>query len=113
MCIRDRIVADDAKDADSYYVRMAIREVYAPFGYQMDTRAYYMIVKFGNTSNGGMCNNNAYYVTDSTDDVPLADESRAIIASWDSASLTAEQQESITEFQNVVDNPYPWEYIDE
>lgn len=69
-----QIVDDDAKDADSYYVRMAIREVYAPFGYQMDSRAYYMIVKFGNTSNGGMCNNNAYYVTDSTDNVTLADE---------------------------------------
>ena len=38
---------------------------------------------------------------------------RAIIASWDSASLTPEQQEAIAEFQNVVDNPYPWEYIDE
>ena len=46
-------------------------------------------------------------------DEPLADEARTIIASWDSASLTAEQQEAIDEFQNVVDNPYPWEYIDE
>ena len=46
-------------------------------------------------------------------DEPLADEARAIIASWDSTSLTAEEQEAITEFQNVVDNPYPWEYIDE
>ena len=44
---------------------------------------------------------------------PLADEARAIIASWDSASLTPEQKEAIAEFQNVVDNPYPWEYIDE
>lgn len=41
-------------------------------------------------------------------DEPLADQARAIIASWDSASLTPEQQEAITEFQNVVDNPYPW-----
>ena len=46
-------------------------------------------------------------------DEPLADEARTIIASWDSASLTAEQQEAVDEFQNVVDNPYPWEYLDE
>ena len=46
-------------------------------------------------------------------DEPLADEARAIIASWDSASLTPEQKEAIAEFQNVVDNPYPWEYIEE
>lgn len=46
-------------------------------------------------------------------DEPLADEGRAIIDSWDSASLTAEQQEAIGEFQNVVDNRYPCEYIDE
>ena len=46
-------------------------------------------------------------------DEPLADEGRAILASWDSSSLTHEQQEAITEFQNVVDNSYPWEYIDE
>ena len=46
-------------------------------------------------------------------DEPLADEARAIIASWDSTSLTTEQQDAIAEFQNVVDNPYPWEYIDE
>lgn len=46
-------------------------------------------------------------------DEPLADEGRAIIASWDSSLPTHEQQEAITEFQNVVDNLYPWEYIDE
>ena len=46
-------------------------------------------------------------------DEPLADEARAIIASWDSASLTTEQQEAIAEFQNVVDNPYPWEEVEE
>ena len=45
-------------------------------------------------------------------DEPLADEARAIIASWDSVSLTTEQQEAINEFQTVVDNPYPWEYIE-
>ena len=46
-------------------------------------------------------------------DEPMADEGRVIIASWDSASLTSEQEEAIAEFQNVIDNPYPWEYIDE
>ena len=45
-------------------------------------------------------------------DEPLADEGRAIIASWDSASLTSEQQEAIDEFQNVIDNPYPWEELE-
>jgi hypothetical protein len=44
---------------------------------------------------------------------PLADEARTIIASWDSVSLTTEQQEAINEFQTVVDNPYPWEYVEE
>lgn len=46
-------------------------------------------------------------------DEPLADEARSIIASWDAALLTAEQQEAIEEFRNVVDNPYPWEEVDE
>ena len=46
-------------------------------------------------------------------DEPLADEGRVIIASWNSVSLTPEQQEAIAEFQNVVDNPYQWEYVDE
>ena len=46
-------------------------------------------------------------------DEPLADEARKIIASWDSSSLTPEQQEAIEEFENVLDNPYPWEYVDE
>ena len=46
-------------------------------------------------------------------DEPLADEGRAIIASWDAESLTSEQKEAIDEFQNVVNNPYPWEYVDE
>lgn len=46
-------------------------------------------------------------------DEPLADEGRAIIDSWDAESLTMEQQEAITEFQNVVDNPYQWEYVEE
>ena len=46
-------------------------------------------------------------------DEPLADEGRSIIASWNSASLTAEQQEAVNEFWNVVDNPYPWEELEE
>lgn len=46
-------------------------------------------------------------------DEPLADEARAIIASWDSTLLSIEQKEAIEEFQNVVDNPYQWEYVDE
>ena len=46
-------------------------------------------------------------------DEPLADEARKIIAGWDGKSLTPEQQEAVEEFQNVVDNPYPWEYVDE
>ena len=46
-------------------------------------------------------------------DEPLADEGRAIIDTWGASPLTLEQQEAIAEFQNVVDNPYPWEYIDE
>ncbi len=46
-------------------------------------------------------------------DEPLADEARGIIASWDAASLTAEQREAVEEFWNVADNPYPWEEVDE
>ncbi|MEQ2667590.1 UpxZ family transcription anti-terminator antagonist [Bacteroides uniformis] len=45
-------------------------------------------------------------------DEPLAEEGRSIIASWDSASLTAEQQEAVDEFRNVTDNPYPWEEVE-
>ena len=44
-------------------------------------------------------------------DQPLEAEGRAIIASWDSTTLTSEQQEAIAEFQNVIDNPYPWEEV--
>lgn len=46
-------------------------------------------------------------------DEPLADEARAIIASWNLSSLTSKQKEAIDEFQNVVDNPYPWEEVNE
>ena len=46
-------------------------------------------------------------------DDPLANEARVVIASWDAASLTLEQKEAIEEFENVVENPYQWEYVDE
>ena len=46
-------------------------------------------------------------------DEPLANEGHAIIVSWDSVSITSEQEEAIAEFQNVIDNPCPWEYLDE
>ncbi len=44
-------------------------------------------------------------------DEPLADEAHSIIASWNAALLTAEQQEAVDEFQNVMENPYPWEEV--
>ena len=46
-------------------------------------------------------------------DESLADEAHVIIASWDVASLTVEHQEAIAEFQNVVENPYSWEEVEE
>ena len=44
-------------------------------------------------------------------DEPLADEAHSIIASWNATLLTAEQQEAVDEFQNVMENPYPWEEV--
>ena len=44
-------------------------------------------------------------------DEPLVEKGRAIIALWNSTLITTEQQEAIEEFQNVVDNPYPWEEV--
>ena len=44
-------------------------------------------------------------------DEPLADEAHSIIATWKAALLTAEQQEAVDEFQNVMENPYPWEEV--
>lgn len=46
-------------------------------------------------------------------DEPLAEETRRIIAFWDSVSFTPEQQEAINEFWNAIDNSYPLEYVDE
>ena len=45
-------------------------------------------------------------------DEPLVEEARSIIASWNAASLTTEQQEAVDEFQNVMENPYPWEEVE-
>ena len=45
-------------------------------------------------------------------DEALAEEARSIIASWNAALLTAEQQEAVDEFQNVMENPYPWEEVE-
>ena len=45
-------------------------------------------------------------------DEPLAEEAHHIIASWNPASLTSEQEEAIAELQNVMDNPYPWEEVE-
>mgnify|MGYP000018463984 CR=1 FL=1 len=45
-------------------------------------------------------------------DESLADEAHSIIASWNAALLTAEQQEAVDEFQNVMENPYPWEEVE-
>ena len=44
-------------------------------------------------------------------DESLVEKGRAIIALWNSTLITTEQQEAIEEFQNVVDNPYPWEEV--
>lgn len=43
----------------------------------------------------------------------LAEQAYAIIGSWDAANLTKEQQEAVEELQNIEENPYPWEYMDE
>lgn len=43
----------------------------------------------------------------------LAEQAHAIIGSWDTANLTKEQQEAVEELQNIEENPYPWEYMDE
>ena len=43
----------------------------------------------------------------------LAKEAHAIIDSWGTFRLTAEQKEAIEELKNIEENPYPWEIIDE
>lgn len=43
----------------------------------------------------------------------LAEQAHAIIGDWDAANLTKEQQEAVEELQNIEENPYPWEYMDE
>lgn len=46
---------------DDYYVRMAIKETYAPYGYKRDSRIYYMQVLF---TSSGVETNEAYYVSE-------------------------------------------------
>lgn len=64
-----------------YYVRMAIKETYAPTGYQKDGRTYYMIVQFGGEGDkvGGTTINDAYYVAEKGSDVPLAEDQKDIV----------------------------------
>ena len=66
------------KEEDCYYVRMALRESYVPYGYQIDAAPHYMIVRFTHTGEG-MTYNDAYFVTDGTEKVPLADEQTEIV----------------------------------
>ena len=73
----DDIVWKDP-DSDCYYVRMALRESYVPYGYQIDAAAHYMIVRFTPTGEG-MTYNDAYFVTEAeAKDIPLADEQTEI-----------------------------------
>lgn len=58
---------------DCYYVRMALRESYVPYGYQIDTQYHYMIVRF-TPSGTGITYNDAYFVTGQEEEVPLAEE---------------------------------------
>ena len=65
------------EENDCYYVRMALRESYVPYGYQIDAAPHYMIVRFTPTGTG-MTYNDAYFVTDNKEQVPLADEQTGI-----------------------------------
>ena len=42
----------------------------------------------------------------------LVKEAHAIIDSWGTFRLTAEQKEVIEELKNIEENPYPWEIVD-
>ena len=66
------------EEEDCYYVRMALRESYVPYGYQIDAAPHYMIVRFTPTGEG-MTYNDAYFVTDDKEQVPLADEQTGIV----------------------------------
>ena len=72
----DDITWQDA-EKNCYYVRMALRESYVPYGYQIDAAPHYMIVRFTPTGTG-MTYNDAYFVTDNKEQVPLADEQTGI-----------------------------------
>lgn len=43
----------------------------------------------------------------------LADEAHAIIDGWDTSALQPEQIEIIGELENMEQNPYPWEVVEE
>lgn len=67
-----------SEDAVLYYVRMALVETYAPYGYAEDERIYYMNVRFGDDDEDGGTGttiNNAYYVKDrnGSESIPLAE----------------------------------------
>lgn len=66
------------KEEDCYYVRMALRESYVPYGYQIDAAPHYMIVRFTPTGEG-MTYNDAYFVKNKEQQVPLADEQTEIV----------------------------------
>lgn len=66
------------EEENCYYVRMALRESYVPYGYQIDAAPHYMIVRFTPTGEG-MTYNDAYFVTDDKEKVPLADEQTEIV----------------------------------
>ena len=68
------------KDAEHncFYVRMALRESYVPYGYQIDAAPHYMIVRFTPTGEG-MTYNDAYFVKNKEQQVPLADEQTEIV----------------------------------
>lgn len=67
----DSFVQDD----DVWYVRVAIREISAPLGYQTLESPYYMELCFAPATDGKSYSetfNDAYYITDKKEKVPLA-----------------------------------------
>lgn len=57
----------------NYYVPMAIREVYAPEGYQMDSRYYYLTVCFEHATEE-VKYNDQYFVATADKEAPLAED---------------------------------------
>ena len=71
------------EEGEYRYMRMAIRESYAPGGYQMDSRTYYMIVRFVPASeNIEQVHNDMYFVADGTKEIPLAENQPAGEIVW-------------------------------